>query len=91
MIIFRHGPTRPMRRLLPDGQITRSADLGVSSPPQENISLCPSGKSSLQARAIPPLLRGAFRDRHERWVRDAVDALAQRTNALEADGQAVWS
>src|ERR1700722_15145397 len=45
----------------------------VSSPPQENISFCPSGKSSLQARAVPPHKRGA-RDRHERGVRDAVDA-----------------
>jgi hypothetical protein len=25
--------------------------------------------------AVPPRLRGAYRDRHERWVRDAVDAM----------------
>jgi len=34
--------------------------------------------------------QGAFRDRHERWVRDAVDALAWKTNAQEADGEATW-
>jgi len=34
---------------------------------------------------------GAFRDRHERGRRDAVDADGALTNALEADGEAVWS
>jgi hypothetical protein len=37
----------------------------LSSPLAKNISLCPSGKSSLQAPAIPSR-QGAFRDRHER-------------------------
>ena len=27
-------------------------------------------------RVIPPPLRGAYRERHGRWVRDAVDAAA---------------
>jgi hypothetical protein len=40
----------------------------VSSPVCKNISLHPSGKSSLQIRAIPPH-RGAYRDRHGRGVR----------------------
>jgi hypothetical protein len=35
--------------------------------------------------------RGALRDRHERWVRDAMDVLAQLTNATDADGEGVWS
>src|SRR5882724_2734197 len=35
--------------------------------------------------------RGALRDRHERWRRDAMDASARETNAFDADGQAVWS
>ena len=35
--------------------------------------------------------RGAFRDRHERWVRDAMDALAPLTNAANADGKSLWS
>src|SRR5229473_870238 len=38
---------------------------GVSSPISKNISLYPSGKSSLQIRAIPPHQRGVGH-RHER-------------------------
>jgi hypothetical protein len=40
---------------------------GVSSPVCKNISLHPSGKSSLQVRAIPPHKRGVGH-RHERGV-----------------------
>jgi len=40
----------------------------LSSGPAKNISLHPSGKSSLQIRAVPPH-RGAYRDRHGRGVR----------------------
>jgi hypothetical protein len=29
--------------------------------------------------------------RHERWVRDAVDAKALLTNGADADGEVVWS
>ena len=44
----------------------------------------------------PALARGALRDRHERWARDAMDvlgrsALAAPTNDLNADGEVVWS
>jgi hypothetical protein len=35
--------------------------------------------------------RGAFRDRHERWMQDAVDAKARETNDVFADDEAVWS
>ena len=42
-------------------------------------------------RAIPCSIRGAFRDRHGRWVRDAVDANALLTNSADADGEVVWS
>ena len=35
--------------------------------------------------------RGALRDRHERWERDAVDAIAAQTSAASADGEVVWS
>jgi hypothetical protein len=41
--------------------------------------------------AVPPWTKGAFRDRHGRWRRDAVDASGALTNALCADGQVVWS
>ena len=39
----------------------------------------------------PASIGGAFRDRHGRGRRDAVDALAHQTKVLEADGEAVWS
>jgi hypothetical protein len=45
----------------------------------------------------PALERGAFRDRHERWAREAVDAsglqraMSAQTNNTDADGQAAWS
>jgi hypothetical protein len=35
--------------------------------------------------------RGALRDRHGRWARDAVDAAALLTNSANADGEVVWS
>jgi hypothetical protein len=36
--------------------------------------------------------RGAFRDRHGRWRRDAVDARRRADEALHlADGEVVWS
>jgi len=33
---------------------------------------------------------GAYRDRHGRWARDAVDAKAALTNGADADGEVVW-
>jgi hypothetical protein len=42
-------------------------------------------------RTVPRLSRGALRDRHERWVRDAVDVAARETNVIVADGEVVWS
>ena len=41
--------------------------------------------------AIPPQTQGAFRDRHERRVRDAVDVDVPLTNGTDADGEVVWS
>ena len=46
--------------------------------------------------AVPCPMRGAFRDRHGRWARDAVDAVASSrllawTNDADADGEVVWS
>ena len=48
---------------LPDGQISKN----LSSPVLKNISLNPSGKSSLQARPVPPE-KGRIASRHERAV-----------------------
>ena len=41
----------------------------------------PEAPETLHVRPVPRLSRGALRDRHERWVRDAMDARARRTNA----------
>src|ERR1700682_1853509 len=77
---------------LPDGQIT---DL-LSSPACKNILVFIRPKSLLELRHPVPH-RGAFRDRHGRRVRDAVDAAASGapmacwTNDADADGEVVWS
>ena len=39
----------------------------------------------------PVSARGALRDRHERWKRDAMDALARETSAADANSEVVWS
>jgi hypothetical protein len=44
----------------------------VSSPISKNISFRRLVETALSIRH-PALTRGAFRDRHGRWVRDAVD------------------
>jgi hypothetical protein len=39
----------------------------------------------------PAPARGAYRDRHGRWAREAVDATARGRTAHVADGEVVWS
>jgi hypothetical protein len=39
----------------------------------------------------PALSRGAYRDRHGRWARDAMAAEVPLTSGAEADGEIVWS
>src|SRR5260370_21122586 len=67
---FREGlnpPTRPM--ILPDGQIS---DFAVQ-PRFQKYSASPL--TQIKSRTPPSRPeRGAYRDRHGRWVRDAVDA-----------------
>jgi hypothetical protein len=53
---------------------------GVSSPISKNISLHPSGKSSLQIRAIPPHQRGVSRSSRTR------DGMRGRGSVLRATG-----
>src|ERR1700675_3970896 len=63
--------TKPAQVICPSGGLLT----GVSSPFCKNISLHPSGKSSLQIRAIPSHKRGVSRSsRNAGW--DAVDAAA---------------
>src|SRR5215475_10788926 len=41
--------------------------------------------------ACPVPTRGAHRDRHGRWERDAMDAVGARDERGRADGEIVWS
>ena len=66
----------------------------VSSPVCKNIPLLRQPKSNLQLPPSRPT-RGALRDRHERWMRDAMDAAASGAKACwtkdaDADGEVVW-
>ena len=51
----------------------------------------PDDPDTLHVSVIPRSLRGAFRDRHERWAREAMDAEVLLTNGTEADDEVVWS
>jgi hypothetical protein len=63
--------------ILPDGQFAhgRHAQIArrVNLSQADGVAEYPKSTSH-SPRPVPT--RGAFRDRHERWVRDAVDALA---------------
>ena len=69
---------------------TRYASL-ESSPSDKNISLRRLLDTVLLIPAIPRTSRGALRGRHERWVRDAMDASCAATTRIDADGEAAWS
>jgi hypothetical protein len=61
-----------------------------SSPIRKNIPVSFALKSSAYGLHPVPMKR-AFRDRHERWAQDAVDAGVPLTNGTNADGEVVWS
>jgi hypothetical protein len=50
----------------------------LSIPSRKNISLVPSGKSPPLVFAVPHPKEGRTRNRHGRWVRDAMDALVSQ-------------
>jgi hypothetical protein len=73
----------------------KSANL-LSSPLAKNISHNPSGKSSLQLRAIPPSREGRIAIVTDvgcgmRWTRQRQAHRCARRMTLQADGEAVWS
>jgi hypothetical protein len=76
---------------LPDGQITRHR----VQPSLEKYSCFLLTQITGLFTAVPYPLRGAFRDRHGRWVWDAMAATASGAKApgetLVADGEVVWS
>jgi len=70
-----------------------SANSGCFAPSSlalKNIPLYAKAKSATSQRHPVPA-RGAYRDRHGRWARDAVDVDALLTNGADADGEVVWS
>ena len=67
----------PLPVALAVGQISTA----WSSAARKNIPLRAYPKSPLQARHPVPM-RGAYRDRHGRWVRDAMDAAASGANGI---------
>jgi hypothetical protein len=76
---------------LPDGQISQSSVCRLSRSRAKNFPLCPSGKSSLPTRPVPPRQEGRFAivtdvECGMRWT-----WMAPLTNGAIADGQAVWS
>jgi hypothetical protein len=82
------------REYLPslDGQISDF----LSSTSRKNISLSPSGKSALPARAIPSPQEGRFAVVTDvgsgmRWTRQRQARFGARTNGAEAYGEVVWS
>jgi hypothetical protein len=62
-------PDKAIQR--PIGQIT-AVLLRSAYPLIYNFALVPTGKSPLEAARLAPT-RGAYRDRHGRWTRDAMD------------------
>jgi hypothetical protein len=66
------------------------ADLGRPDLFAKIFQFRPTQITSISA-AIPGPHRGAFRDRHGRRARDAMDAKMLLTNSVCADGEVVWS
>ena len=63
-------PSTRIRGDLPDGQIIWNR---VQPLPQKYFA-SPFARNTFSDSGRPASNRGAYRDRHERWVRDAVDA-----------------
>jgi hypothetical protein len=52
---------------------------------------CAVGQITFRSPPVSRPIRGAYRDRHERWTRDAVDTDRQLTSDDAVDGEVVWS
>jgi hypothetical protein len=68
-----------LRRLLicPTGKSVDARE-NLSIPWRKNIPLVPSGKSPPLVLAVPHPKEGRTRNRHGRWVRDAMDVLVSQ-------------
>jgi hypothetical protein len=73
---------------LPDGQITRNH----VQPHSQKYFASPFARNTFSDSSHSAPDKGAYRDRHERWVRDAVDAgCGARRARPDADGEVVWA
>jgi hypothetical protein len=70
------------RERCPGGQIAKLADRGVCPALFAKIFSFSAAANHFTLRRYPALTRGAFRDRHGRWERDAMDAACQKTNDI---------
>jgi hypothetical protein len=78
--------------------IARRANHLIACPaPFAKIFSFSSAANHFTVHRYPAPTRGAYRDRHGRWARDAMDAavsggrIARQTNGTVADGEVVWS
>jgi hypothetical protein len=84
------GPNRSrVRQDSPDLPVGLIFGNRVNSPHQKYFAFPETG-NPLSMRHPEPA-RGALRDRHGCWARDAMDAKAVQTSAAGADGEVVWS
>ena len=67
-----------------------NADSTVHPSAQKYFAL-PVGQIIFIPSRHPGPIRGAFRDRHERWAGMQWTLQARKANAREADGEVVWS
>jgi hypothetical protein len=75
---------------LPDGQIASLYQKSRQALPLKIFYFRFSEIHGLSP-SVPHSPRGALRDRHGRWERDAMDALVRLDVAGDADGETVWS
>jgi hypothetical protein len=75
---------------LPDGQIAAVCFAPLSIPDRKNISLYPTGKSSLQAGPSRAHQEGRIAIVTTRWARDAMAEIDAIDDALIPDGEAAW-
>ena len=73
----RHG-SAPLRQVICPSGKSAVAHENLSIPSRKNISLVPSGKSPPLVLAVSHPKEGRTRNRHGRWVRDAMDALVSQ-------------
>ena len=82
----RMSASRNAELICPTGQISKTCPASLAKIFRFSLKA-----NQLPISAYPVPTRGAFRDRHERWTRGAMDAKLPLTNGSEADGEVVWS